>query len=93
MKEFIKSLVSDNAGGWSTMRLVVLLWCIMMTVTWAIVAISTRSIPDIPTGVLGVTTAFLGAKAIQRIGEVAPATTETAAPAASPAVTTTTPSA
>ena len=76
------------------MRLVVLLWCIMLTVVWTIVAISKGQIPDIPSGVLGVTATFLGAKAIQRIGEITPTTTETttapAVPAAPATVTTTT---
>lgn len=68
------------------MRLVVLLWCITLTLVWTIVAIGTKSIPDIPTGVLGVTATFLGAKAIQRIGEIAPTTTETITAPVSPAV-------
>jgi hypothetical protein len=86
MKEFLQSLVSDNAGGWSTMRLAVLLWCVTLTVVWTIVAIVHGTIPDIPTGVLGVTATFLGAKAIQRIGEITPTTTETTTAPVSPAV-------
>lgn len=74
MKEFLASLLSDNSGGWSSMRLCVLLWCFTLTVVWIVIAFKSGAIPDIPNGVLGVTGTFLGAKAIQRIGEGNPPT-------------------
>jgi hypothetical protein len=66
---FLKSILEDNAGGLSSIRLLMIAWALAVMVTWCVVAISTKTIPDIPTGVLTFTGMIVGGKVAQRFGE------------------------
>lgn len=66
---FLKSLLEDNSGGLSSCRVVMLVWTMALFGTWVTVAYKTKSLPDVPTGVLTLTGMILGGKVVQRFGE------------------------
>lgn len=76
MKKFFASLLEDNAGGFSSIRLLMLAWSGIVMVTWCFVAVRSGTIPDIPTGVITFTGMVIGGKVAQRFGE-GPAITNT----------------
>lgn len=63
------SLLEDNSGGVSSMRLAMLLWLLAIGVTWTVLAFRTSQLPDIPPGVLALTGMLVGGKVVQRFGE------------------------
>ena len=65
----LRSILEDNAGGLSSIRVLMLCWCVAVMVTWCVVALSTRTMPDIPPGVITFTGMVLGGKVIQRFAE------------------------
>lgn len=65
----MSSLLEDNAGGLSSIRAAMLAWLVAVGATWVFVAIATRSLPDIPGGVLTFTGMLVGGKVVQRFGE------------------------
>jgi hypothetical protein len=65
----VASVLEDNAGGLSSMRAAMLAWLAALGATWVFVAIATRSLPDIPAGVLTFTGMLVGGKVVQRFGE------------------------
>ena len=65
----LKELLSDNSGGYSTMRLIALCWTIWLLAMWTKAAFQVVGIPDMPAGVVQVCLAIYGAKALQRFGE------------------------
>jgi len=65
----LRSILEDNAGGFSSIRLLMLVWATVLITTWVVVAIYTRTIPDIPPGVLAFTGMVVGGKVVQRYGE------------------------
>lgn len=69
MKTLLASMVEDQAGGISSMRVLLVLWILCLTTVWVVMAFKSWSIPDIPNGVLGLTGTFLATKAFQRMGE------------------------
>lgn len=62
-------MLSDNSGGVSFIRVASAVWLFGLVVTWLIVAITTKTIPDIPGGVLALTGTLIGGKVVQRFGE------------------------
>lgn len=69
MKKVLESLLSDNSGGISTIRVLCAFWVIMLMFVWLGVAIAQASIPDIPGGILTLTGTLIGGKVVQRFGE------------------------
>ena len=69
MKKWLASIFEDNSGGTSSIRVFMALWLVLLMVVWGIVALRTQAIPDIPTGVLGLTSMLVAGKVIQRYGE------------------------
>jgi preprotein translocase subunit SecD len=63
------ALIEDNSGGLSSIRAAMLAWLAALGATWVFVAIATRSLPDIPAGVLTFTGMLVGGKVVQRFGE------------------------
>lgn len=71
MKRVLQSLLEDNAGGYSSIRVFMLLWFLCLAPIWIYVCYKTQTIADIPTGVLGFTAMIVGGKVVQRFGEKA----------------------
>ena len=69
VKEFTYSLLSDNSGGISTVRIINLIWALSLTFVWVYIALNTGTIPEIPQNVLAITGMLIGGKVIQRFGE------------------------
>jgi len=69
MIDLLKSMLADNAGGASSVRVVMLLWLLLVAGLWAFACIKSGTLVDIPSGVQVVTGAILAAKATQRFGE------------------------
>lgn len=83
---FLKSLLEDNSGGFSTARFMALVWCIGPFLVWAIaslLAIYTSagtatpvvSLLSIPWEVVTMSLGFAGFKVAQRFGEGNPPST------------------
>lgn len=70
-------MLEDGAGGYSTTRVVLTIWLLLLCVTWTIVAIHTKTLPDIPQGALALTGMLLSAKVVQRFGEKDPTSSAT----------------
>lgn len=64
-----KSMIEDNSGGISSTRVLMLAAFAVVGVVWGWVAIASRSIPDLPPGVVTTLGAVVAAKAAQRFGE------------------------
>lgn len=62
-------MLEDGSGGYSTTRVVLTLWLLLLCICWSVIAVRTQSIPDIPQGVLALTGMLLSAKVVQRFGE------------------------
>jgi hypothetical protein len=69
VKSFLASLLSDNAGGYSTIRVLMMVWILTVTGAWVFVAIYNHVLPDIPAGVLTFSAMLVGGKVAQRFGE------------------------
>ncbi|WP_404422918.1 hypothetical protein [Nibricoccus sp. IMCC34717] len=65
----LRTLLEDNAGGLSSIRLTMLAAYGLTGAVWVFVAVSNRTLPDIPPGVVTVLGLVTGAKAAQRFGE------------------------
>lgn len=68
----LRSLIEDNTGGASSMRVLMLGAFLAVGAVWCFVAVSTKSIPDLPPGVVTVLGAVVAAKTAQRFGEKDP---------------------
>lgn len=66
---WLHELVSDNAGGPSTARVVVLAWGIGSFLIWAIQSVVEGKVSDVPPGVVSVLAILTAGKVIQRFGE------------------------
>lgn len=71
----LRSILEDNAGGLSSIRVLMLCWTVAVMATWITVALSTKTMPDIPSGVLTFTGMIVGGKVAQRFGEQPSVTT------------------
>jgi Na+/H+ antiporter NhaB len=69
LKSILKELLSDNSGGLSTIRILSIGWVLLVAIVWAVVALKTRTMPDIPGGVLALSGVIVGGKVVQRFGE------------------------
>jgi hypothetical protein len=65
----LRSILEDNAGGLSSIRVLMLCWSVAVIGAWVFVAITTRALPDIPSGVITFTGMVIGGKVAQRFGE------------------------
>lgn len=63
------TMIEDNAGGISTMRVICITWTAAVGAIWVLIALSTQTLPDIPTGVLMLTGWLISGKVVQRFGE------------------------
>jgi len=68
----MRSLIEDNSGGDSAMRVAFLAWMAFLIASFVKASWVGSAIPDIPGGVVAVTTALAASKAFQRFGEKAP---------------------
>lgn len=75
LSAFLDSMLEDNSGGYSTMRVLLVVYVANFLCAWqrANFTAAAGVIVEIPTNVLGTLTAFLTAKVIQRYGEQAAA--------------------
>lgn len=62
-------MFDDNSGGFSTIRIVLTIWMLILSLTWAISCIYKKELVDIPTNVVTLTVALAAVKGIQRFGE------------------------
>jgi len=79
--EFLKSLLEDNSGGYSTSRFLALMWGIGTFIVWAIASLlviyttsgsenPVTNLLSIPWEVVTITLGFGGFKVAQRYGEL-----------------------
>lgn len=68
---FLNSMLEDNSGGYSTMRVLLVLVVLSVLVVWVSASFRAPSgtIPELPTNVLAFVGSFVAAKAVQRFGE------------------------
>lgn len=69
MKNFIKSLLSDDTGAISTTRTLMVLFFLSVIVIWSLVCFKTRSLVDIPAGVIAFGGALAALKGVQNFTE------------------------
>lgn len=69
MNKVLESMLSDNSGGISSLRVLCVSWIILLMSVWIGVAIAKGELPDIPGGVLTLTGTLIGGKVVQRFGE------------------------
>lgn len=62
-------MFDDNSGGFSTIRIVLTVWMLILSLMWAVACIHKKELIDIPTNVVTLTVALSAIKGIQRFGE------------------------
>ena len=65
----LMSALEDNSGGISIMRIICLCWITVLASVWLLVSIHSRTIADIPNGVLMLTGWLVSGKVVQRFAE------------------------
>lgn len=65
----IGQFFKEANGNFSSIRLISMLWGVGMFVVWAVVCAISRTIHDIPVGVLGFASSVILWKAVQKYGE------------------------
>jgi hypothetical protein len=63
------TLLEDNSGGFSTLRLCLLVVVVFVMVAWAYVCWHKGELVALPDNILALVLGFAGVKAVQRIGE------------------------
>lgn len=63
------TLLEDNSGGFSAMRLGFLLWLVGVLAVWIFQSVSTQTVVQIDSSVVTIVGLLAGSKAVQRFGE------------------------
>jgi len=63
------TFLEDNTGGFSTIRMVLSLWIVILCLLWTITCIRKKELVDIPTNVVTLTLGLATVKGVQRFGE------------------------
>ncbi len=63
---FLSSIISDNSGGGSSLRVLMLVGCFVILAGWGYVSVKTAALAPIPESVLVVFGSLLTSKLIQR---------------------------
>lgn len=69
MKDLISSLISDNSGGISSSRVLLLFWGIGVFCVWASACFMTKNIVSLPSEIITILLGLSAAKTVQRFGE------------------------
>lgn len=64
-----KDVLQDNAGGASSIRLMMLAWGLIPLVVWAGISVYKMNPIELPSSVLTIIGIFAGSKVVQRFGE------------------------
>ena len=67
----MSTIIQDNEGNSSSMRLMCLAWALVPLAVWAIIAITTRSLPNVPDSILYVLAIVLTGKTVSKGVELA----------------------
>lgn len=65
----IQSLIEDNSGGFSSTRLVFVIWCLVVLSVWAGVSFINNELKPIDSSVITILGILSSAKVVQRFGE------------------------
>lgn len=69
MKNFISSLLSDNSGGVSSSRALLLFWGLGVFFIWGYVCFIKKELVTLPSEIITVLLGLSAAKTVQRFGE------------------------